>query len=388
MKMSKKVLGVVALGFVLTGCSERVIVDIKPNEVAYEVNNFANDSTQKFDGTREEWSHIRSASKMIIVPKQRVSTGLIPFVHTRRIPAKKIVVVSQNIVSKEWVKDINKGSNKTDDSFSAGSANGAEFTLGITASARIQDTDKYLSTYGVNPDSKISDTKVSAVELQYIMEKTIRPYIQGELSAEFGRLSTGEIQPKKNDVIYAVAKKTKERFSDDGIEILTFNLSGDITWIDQQIQNSINQTARLLADREKAEAEQKVASTNAETKRLVAEQESMRKANELTILARANAEKAEQERIEQEIRNKISVEKAVTDREVALQKSRIVDIEREFARIESEKNRAKAILMTAEADLERSKRWNGVEQFSNVSVMGASAVVGADGKVQTVNLVK
>ncbi len=383
----KKLMVISIIGIMLTACSQKEIVDIAPNEVAYEVNNFANDKTQKFDGTRESYASVKSTSKMIIVPKEKISTGMLPG-QSRRLPVKKIIVVKQNIVAKEWVKDLSKGSNRVDDSFSAGSSNGAEFSLGITASAKVLDTDKYVSIYGINPNADIKDVKVYAIDLDTVMERTIKPYIQGELSAEFGRLSTGEIQPKKNDVISIVAKKAKDRFKQDGIEILTFNLSGDITWVDQTIQNSINQTARLLADRERVEAEQNVQATQAETKRLVAEQEARRRANEISIMAEAQAKKAEQERVEQETRNKIAIDRASADREIALQRAKVIDIEKEFVKIEIEKNKSQAILINAQAEMERAKKWNGKERFSEVNVMGASTVTDGKGNVQLMNLTK
>lgn len=402
-KFAKVFLTLAAIGTMTTGCvAKKEIIDVRPNEVAYEVNNIANDKTQKFDGTREDWSKIKSSSKMLIVPKTKEAIGPLSWTqvfHTRIIPTKKIVVVSQNIVAKEWVGDLNKGSNKKDDSFRAGSANGAEFTVGITTSAKINDTDKYLSTYGINPNSKIDEVRVDAIPLDKIMETTIKPYIQGELSAEFGRLETGVVQPKKNDVIAEVAKKTKERFALDGIDILTFNLSGDVNWIDKTIQDSINQTARLLADKERVEAQQKVDATQAETRRLVAEQETKRKAAEITILAKANADKAEEERKEAEIRNKmafekaennrrIAVEQAKADREIANEKAKVVSIEKEIVQLKAESNKAEAILLNAQADYERAKKWNGKLQYSEVTIQGASSIVDKDGKVQTMNMIK
>ncbi|MGL5692293.1 MAG: hypothetical protein ACRDD8_15950 [Bacteroidales bacterium] len=404
MKKTLRSLGILAVAtMMMTGCgAKKEIVDVRPNEVAYEVNNIANDKTQKFDGTREDWSKIKSSSKMLIVSKTRESVGPLGWtkiVHVRVIPEKKVVVVSQNIVAKEWVGEVHKGSNKKDDSFRAGSSNGAEFTVGITTSAKISDTDKYLSTYGINPNSKIHEVRVDAIPLDLIMETTIKPYISGELSAEFGKLETGVVQPKKNDVIAEVARKTKERFALDGIDILTFNLSGDVNWVDENIQNSINQTARLLADKERVEAQQKVDATQAETKRLVAEQETKRKAAEITILAKANADKAEQERKEAETRNKmafekaennrkIAVEQAKAEREIANEKAKVVSIEKELVQLKSESNKADAILLSAQADFERAKKWNGKLQYSEVTIQGASSIVDKEGKVQTMNIIK
>lgn len=385
--MKKKLLVLLACGILFTACSEKEIVDIAPNEVAYEVNNFSDDKTQKFDGTRESYAQVKSASKMIIVPKEKISTGVLPG-QSRRLPVKKIIVVKQSISSKEWVKDVTKGSNRTDDSFSAGSSNGAEFSLGITASAKVLDTDKYVSIYGINPNADIKDVKVYAIDLETVMERTVKPFIQGELSAEFGRLSTGEIQPKKNDVIAIVAKRTKERFAQDGIEILTFNLSGDITWVDSSIQNSINDTARLLADRERVEAQQKVEATQAETKRLVLEQEARRKANEIAIMADAQVKKAEAERVEQDTRNKIAIDKASADREIALQRAKVIDIEKEFVKIEIDKNKSQAILINAQAELKKAERWDGVQPGSKLTITGANAITDKSGNVQTLNLVK
>lgn len=92
--MNKKLMVGMCLASILmfTGCNTKEVVDVKPSEVAYEVNNFAmekGDKTQRFDNTREDWSKVKSSSKMIIVPYKRISTGAIPFINSRKLPEKK-----------------------------------------------------------------------------------------------------------------------------------------------------------------------------------------------------------------------------------------------------------------------------------------------------------
>ncbi|MGL4424918.1 MAG: hypothetical protein ACRCZ0_08915, partial [Cetobacterium sp.] len=294
MRSKKIALGLIVGALLLTtGCSKKEIVDIKPNENAYIINNFAEekgDKTQKFDGTREDWSKIKSSSKMIKVEFDRVSTGAVSY---RKIPQKKVIVVSQGIVSKDWVSALNKGTGNKDESMKAESKNGAEFQTGITLSAKIMDTDMYLSIYGIDPKSDINDVKVEAMLLDIVLEKTIKPYIQGELNAEFSKYPTFEIQPKKNEVVKIVEQRTKERFAKDGIQILTFNSSDTVTWTDRKIQDAINEKAQLEAIREKAIVQQQVEAKQAETKRIVQEQEAMAKARAVELKAESDRKQAE-----------------------------------------------------------------------------------------------
>lgn len=398
----KKAITLLLLIGALTGCKQKEIVEIKPSEVAYEINNFSlggNDKTQKFDGTRDDYSKVRSSSKMITVPYERISTGALPIINSRKLPLKKVIIVSQSIVSKEWVKELTKGSNKTDDSFSAGSSNGAEFTIGVTLSAKITDTDTYVSIYGVDPSSRIDDVRVESMSLNQVLEKTVKPYIQGELSAEFGKLQTGQVQPRKNDVISAVAKRTKERFSKDGIDIITFNISGDVYWLDQKIQQSINQTAQLLADREKVEAQQKVESTQAQTRRIVAEQKAMEDARKREIDAEVRRKEAEYARLAEEENNKkalakaqndrlIALEKAKQETDVANEKAKVINTEKQLLEIDIKRAELDVMRKTAEAKLVEMTRWNGKREYSELTIQGASSVVGRDGEVKTLQLVK
>ncbi|MEG0151619.1 MAG: SPFH domain-containing protein [Cellulosilyticaceae bacterium] len=372
-----------------TGCAKKEIVDIKPNEVAYEVNNFATskgDKSQKFDNTREGWGEIKSSSKMIIVPIVKVKTGAV--VGSRRIPEKKIIVVSQGIVSKEWVSSVTKGSNKRDDSFTAESKNGAEFHTGITLSAKIVDTDTYLSIYGIDPNAGLNDAKVESMSLSNVLDTQVKSYILGELNAEFSKIETFGIQPNKNAVVQRVEAKTRERFAKDGIQILTFNSSENVTWKDSGIQTAINEKARLEAQHQKAIVEQSVKQKEAETKRLVLEQENMSKARAMELHAEAQKREAELNRIKQEEVNKGLIDKAEADVKIAKLKASVVSTEKALLEIEKEKAEIDVLRINAQANLEEAKKWNGVREFSNASIIGASSVVGQDGSVKTLNLVK
>lgn len=395
----KKILTITAIASILaltTGCTaKREIVEIKPSETAYSVSSFSNtsekqggDSSQKFNNTREYWETIKNTSKLITVEFERKSTGAIPFINSIRIPTHKIVVVSQQIFSKDWVSDLNRGSNSKDDGFRAESSNGAEFSVGVTLSARVEDTDTFVSIYGTDPNAKLTDVKIYATSLDTVLERTIRPFIQGELASSFSKLSTSEIQPRKNDVIKEVAEATKKRFAQDGITILTMNASDTLTWSDSKIQTSINETAQLLADKEKKEAQQKVESIEATTRRMVAEEEARRKANEMIIISEANKHRAEQERQEADIRNKMAIDKAKADKEIALERQKVMDVEREFAKIEIEKMKAQAILTEATAKEIEANKFDGVKPYSRVTITGSASVVDTNGKVQLMNLTK
>lgn len=389
MKRTAMTLLLGALLLVGTGCAKKEIVDIKPNEVAYEVNNFATtkgDKSQKFDNTREGWGEIKSSSKMIIVPIMKVKTGAV--VGSRRIPEKKIIIVSQGIVSKDWVSATDKGSSKKNDSFTAESRNGAEFHTGITLSAKIVDTDLFLSIYGIDPNAGLNDAKVNSLSLDKVLDTTVKPFIQGELASEFSKIETFDVQPNKNVVVQNVEKITRERFLKDGIQILTFNSSENITWTDKEIQKAINDKAKLEAQHQKAIVEQSVRQKEAETKRLVQEQESMAKSRGMELHAEAQKREAELNRAKQEEINKGLIDKAKADVEIAKLKASIVNTERALLEIKKEEAEIEVMKINAQANLEQSKKWNGVREFSNTTIIGASSVVGQDGSVKTLNLVK
>ncbi|MGL5594607.1 MAG: hypothetical protein ACRDDH_11780 [Cetobacterium sp.] len=384
MRFNKKMGLAMILGALLltTGCAKKEIVDIKPNENAYIINNFAeskDDTTQKFDGTREDWSKIKSSSKMVRVEFDRVSTGAVSY---RRIPQKKVIVVSQGIVSKDWVASLDKGSNRKDDSLKAESQNGAEFHTGITLSAKISDTDTYLSIYGIDPKSDINDVKVEAFTLDNVLEKTIKPYIQGELNAEFSKYPTFEIQPKKNEVVKIVEARTKERFAQDGIQILTFNPSDTVKWEDPKIQQAINEKAQLEALREKAAVQQQVEEKQAETRRKVQEQEAMAKSRAVELQAESGRKAAEIERLKQDEINKQALAKAKNEVDIAKEKAKVVSVEREMLTIEKERASIRILEINAAAELERAKKWNGKMPLAEVTVQGASSMVDTKGNVQ------
>jgi hypothetical protein len=322
---------------------------------------------------------------MIKVEFDRVSTGMVSY---RKIPQKKVIVASQGIVSKDWVSELNKGTGKGDESLKAESKNGAEFKTGITLSAKIQDTDTYLAIYGIDPKSDINDVKVQSMLLDTVLEKTIKPYIQGELNAEFSKYPTFEIQPKKNEVVKAVEKRTKKRFAKDGIQILTFNSSDTVTWTDRKIQDAINEKAQLEAIREKAVVQQQVEQKQAETKRMVQEQDAMAKARAVELKAESDKKQSEIERLRQEEINLQALAKAKNEVDIAREKAKVVSVEREMLAIERERVEIAVKKINAEVNLERAKKWNGKEPFADVTIQGASTIIDKDGKVQTVNLAK
>ena len=385
---------------------KKSIVEIKANEVAYSVKNFSGkneraggDSSQKFDGKRESWQTLRTTSKLITVPFERHSTGVVPIINSMVLPTHKIIIVPQTIITKEWVSDKTKGSNPKDDGFIAESKEGAEFTVGVTMSARIKDSDTYLSIYGTNPNSTLEDVKVYAKDFDGILESIVKPFILDSLGKEFVKYHTMEVQSKKSIVLADVENRVRERFERDGIEIITFGSADRVAWSKGEIQDAIDETAKFLAQKDKEEAEQKVKIVQYETERRRKEEEDKAQAKRKEIEAQTKQTEASYKRLAEEEDNKrefakaendklIALEGAIKETEVANEKAKVIKIEESLLKLEVQRTELEIAKIEAQAKLEEAQRWNGVKEFSNTTIVGASSIVGQNGEVKTLNLVK
>lgn len=374
---------------------KKSVVEIKANEVAFSINNFSKvnekqggDKSQKLNNTREYWQTIRETQKMVTIPYQRISTGAIPVVNSKVIPSQKIITVSQSPVSREWVAEKDKGTSTKSEALKGESRDGAVFQVGVVASARITDPELYLSVYGTKLDAKLEDVKVESIPLEHVMDTIIKPYIVGRIQERFGSVDTIKIQPSKNEVMRLIESDTRERFLAEGITIISFSVNDSISWEDEKIQEAINKTAILLSQKAEKEAQQKVDAIDAQTKRLLAEEEAKKKASELSIIAEGNANKAKQEQIEQATRNQTAIDKAKADAQIATISASTLDVELKKAEIARKQAETRAIELNATALLEQSKKWNGVQPGANATTVGASSVVDTNGKVQLLNLTK
>lgn len=391
--MRIKKLGLIALTASLlltTGCfrKNKEIVDLKPNEVAFVINNVSNkkdDTSTKFDGSRESWSKIRSSSKMITVDIVGIDVGTIK---NRRIPSKKVIVVSEGIATREWVESKERGTSKTDQSIKLESQSGTEFHIGINMSAKVSDAEKYVSVFGIDPNSSIDDVRVSSTKLEYVLDTTIRSNIQGYLNEEFGHYPTFEIQSKKSEVVNKVKLRVEKDLAENGITLLSFNAGDNVTWTDPTIQGAINARAKAEADLAKNAVEQEVKTKEAETKRLVEEQEQLKNARAKEIDAEMQKTIAEIDRLKAQENNKKELEKAENEVLISKEKSKTIDSEKKLLELEEKRTAMKVRLMEAEAKLEEARKWNGVKELSNLKVTGMSSIVGENGEVKTLNVIK
>lgn len=231
--------------------------DIKANETAFVTPmEGANKTNQKKFMSLDYLKESKVAQKRIFIPQKKVKTGRL-WVDYKWIPTIKIITVNRSPVTREWTKDNNTGSSVKDQAFLVESRDSISFRVGCNCTASILEDNTPLFLY-----------YFSTKDLSEIMDTNIRQYVQAMLSKEFGKLDLGgnrstsennidvkTCRNSKAEIFDKTFIETKKHFKEMGITIDSLGMSEGLTFIDKEIQITINDTFKAEMNIEIARSE-------------------------------------------------------------------------------------------------------------------------------------
>lgn len=300
------------------------IREIKPNETAFLIKLEGDTkSAQKLFMSEEFLQQNKVATKRIIIPHRKQSTGRWESEY-RWIPTVAVITIDRSPVTREWTKSEKTGTVAADQAIHCESVESIDFAVGATVSASIPEefAARFLYHFAGSPLSEIID-------------RNVRGYVQSVLCREFGTRSLDEGRRSKKEIFDTAFREARAYFEKRGIALDNLGSSEGMIYGDPAIQGAINQNFRAQMD----------------------------------------VERARQERLAQEERNKLLVTKATAEKEAAVLFGQAREAAVAKTQLEIESTRANA-------QLEAARRWDG-KLPANILPQGSNLLFGMDGKLES-----
>lgn len=255
MKLKTKINSILIFSVALTGiigCGPvklENVVEVGPNETAFLVN-LEQDNQGKFESIQYLETK-KVAAKRILLPQRKQSTGRMPFSY-QWIPTARVIKVDRSLVSRKWtgekVKDSQSKALLGDpaiDPLEVESLDSIGFAVGVTITARVDESDaaKFLYYH-------------SGKQLSEVIDTNIKSFILARLSTLFGTYPLSDCRLKKNEIFAKVQKEAQEFFKEKGITIEYMGLSEGLTYLNPEIQSTIDNSFKAQQDKITAQQEQ------------------------------------------------------------------------------------------------------------------------------------
>jgi len=235
----------VAMTLSLTHCmkpyQEDIYVNVGPNETAYVIPlEGANRTTQRQFRSISYLDSNKVAAKRIHIPTHWHKEGRLPRSGEFILDAL-VLKVDRAPVTREWTKDKDNGTSKQDQEIVVESAESIGFGLGVTITAYVEEpnTSRFLYYY-------------SGKDLNYVIDKNIRSFVQSELGKAFASGPLADVVKKKGEIFDQVYQKAKAKFVDKGVTIENIGVAGELHFLNPDVQSSINATFASEKERETA----------------------------------------------------------------------------------------------------------------------------------------
>jgi hypothetical protein len=233
---------------------------VLPNESAFFVPDVGdNKSSQASFGSEAYLSEKKIAAKRFEVPHTKLgNSGLWSNFY---VPAGRLIIVDRTPVSREWVKQPHRGTDKTDQSFPCQSSEGLDITVGIAIGASVYEENaaKFLFRFGVNPpagdrnDPVVIFTSVYyGKSLAQVMDGPVRSRVQSLVCDEMTSRTLDKNNAEAAPMMANIQKKVDDYMKSVGIT-LDFIGWADTFNFDGAVQASIDR--RYIATQDLAVAE-------------------------------------------------------------------------------------------------------------------------------------
>lgn len=234
---------------------------ILPNESAFFIPDVGdNKSSQASFGSEEYLNAKKIAAKRFEIPHAKLSnSGLWSNYY---VPAGRLIVVDRTPVSREWVKQPHRGSDKSDQSFPCQSSEGLDITVGVAIGASVfeENAAKFLFRFGVNPptgdrnDPNVVFTSVyQGKSLAQVMDGPVRSRVQSLVCDEMTSRSLDENNKQAAKIMEGIQKKVEVYMISVGIS-LDFIGWADTFEFSKEVQAAVDRRYIASQDIEVAKA--------------------------------------------------------------------------------------------------------------------------------------
>ena len=289
----------------MVGCSPVKVLDvveIQPNETAWAIplDAQAQNGQVKFNSV-DFLNQKKVAAKRIMVDKVERQIGRFYF-DIEWIPAIRVVKVDRSLVTREWTDTDKTGTSQKNEAIQVVTKDSVQLKVGLTITASIEEDDAstYLYYHGDKPLAAVTDSN-------------IRSFCVAELTRQYSELKLADAQQQGTAIYAQLFTDAKAVFKAKGITIQYLGNAEGLTYADVAVQKAINGSYTAQQDRQTAQMEQEAT-----------------KIRNQTIIMNAEAQAS-------------AAKKTLEAKEASTLQTEL-----------------KIRLVTAEAQAEMAKRWNGV----------------------------
>lgn len=234
-----KVLCTGAVLVALVGCRGPYKVEkfeeIGPNETAFVIP--LEGETKEGQAQLQSVEFLESkrvVSKRISIPQRQHDLGRGPG-NFEWIATVRVIKVDRSPVTREWTRGSSSGTSSRDEAVAVESKDSINFRAGanITCSIREEDTAKFLYYFAGKPLSEVIDTNV-------------RGLVQTVLAREFGQRDLRQCMEEKIDAFTLCLEETRKIFAEKGLSVDYLGSSEGLLYDEKKIQDAIN--ARFVAE--------------------------------------------------------------------------------------------------------------------------------------------
>jgi len=242
----------------LTSCGPARVIPyetIETNETAFLVplEGATKENQGKFMSL-DFLKEAKVATKRVMIPVKKYSTGRM-WMDYKWIPTMRVIKVNRTPVTREWTSDETTGTTTKDESIEVESLDSIGFKLGVNITAMIHEDDASLFLY-----------TYAGKDLASVVDQDVRGKVLSILSREFGSRELALCKKEKKVIFDLARKEVGEHFKRFGVNISNLGHSKGLTYVDKEIQTSINQAyieeMNIQAQSKKNEAQTKINARN------------------------------------------------------------------------------------------------------------------------------
>jgi hypothetical protein len=297
-------LGLVAIPIALGGCVQPYdrpeYAEIDTSETGFLIPLEGDSGVQAKFQSEEYLRELKVAAKRVQITHRWSQEGRLPN-DGHWIPLVRLIKVNRSPVTREWTADAASGTASRNQAIWIESADSVGFSMGFTCTSFIPEEQaaKFLYWY---PTGSLAN----------VMDSEVRGRMQQVAAEVAARYRLDALREKKQEISDAVKKDITEFFAVRGVVITTVGMFGGMTYENNEIQRSIDNTviaqqlkvvnqARFEAqqrDNDRVELEanaiaeraRRIAAGDADAKKIAAfaEAQSIREVNKALAEAREN----------------------------------------------------------------------------------------------------
>ncbi len=236
MKIAKKTIiitmSLLVMTVVFVGCKpydKPELVTIEPSQTAFLIPLVGKTSDQTEFMSEKFLEGAKVATKEIQIPHRWLQEGRVEYTG-KWIPSAKLIVVERKPETREWTETSGTGTSSKNEGIVAESKESISFMARMNCSAQIDESDAVKFLYRYNNKA-----------LSEIMDFELRARVESNFVEECAKLSLEEILIKKGEIMENVREDVKQYFKERGITVTSLGLKGDFTYVNSEIQKSIDE---------------------------------------------------------------------------------------------------------------------------------------------------